>query len=133
MSPALGESLDELESPQLLLDLDTLDTNLTRMQTACRERRVDLRVHFKSLKCGGLALYLSQHGVERFLCAKLNEAEVLVGAGMTDVFVANQIIGPVKLARLAALAKQDEDARVRRRCRERRGDGEGGARRRGDD
>src|SRR5947207_2210365 len=104
MSPTIGESLADLDSPQLLLDLDTLDANLTRMQTACRERQVDLRVHFKSLKCGGLARYLQQHGVERFLCAKLNEAEVLIDAGIRDVFLANQIIGPKKLARLAALA-----------------------------
>ena len=44
------------------------------MQTACRERSVDLRVHFKSLKCGGLARYLAAGGVRGFLCAKLNEA-----------------------------------------------------------
>jgi D-serine deaminase-like pyridoxal phosphate-dependent protein len=41
-------SLDELDSPQLLPDLDQLDANLARLQSACRERRVDLRVHFKS-------------------------------------------------------------------------------------
>jgi D-serine deaminase-like pyridoxal phosphate-dependent protein len=110
MSPSVGDPLNALDSPQLLIDLDTLDANLARMQAACRERRVDLRVHFKSLKCGGLARYLGQHGVDRFLCAKLNEAEVLADAGVTDIFVANEIIGPVKLARLAALARR---ARVR--------------------
>jgi D-serine deaminase-like pyridoxal phosphate-dependent protein len=106
MSPTLGESLDDLDSPQLVLDLDTLDANLLRMQTACQERRVDLRVHFKSLKCGGLACYLGKHGVDRFLCAKLNEAEVLAGTGVTDVFIANQVIGARKLTRLAALARR---------------------------
>ncbi len=106
MSPSVGDTLDALDSPQLLLDLDTLDANLARMQTACRERRVDLRVHFKSLKCGGLARYLGQHGVDRFLCAKLNEAEVLADSGVSDIFVANQIVGPAKLARLATLAKR---------------------------
>src|SRR5205823_5126481 len=92
MSVAAGSSLDELDSPQLLLDLDQLDANLARLQTACRERRVDLRVHFKSLKCGSLARYLAERGVGRFLAAKLNEAEVLVDAGLKDVLVANQII-----------------------------------------
>src|SRR5579872_3526104 len=106
MSLKVGDSLDDLESPQLLLDLDTLDKNLARMQEACRERRVDLRVHFKSLKCGGLARYLMRHGVDRFLCAKLNEAEVLAEAGVRDVFVANEIVGPRKLERLAALARR---------------------------
>ncbi len=106
MSPSIGDPLDALDSPQLLLELDTLDKNLARMQAACRERRVDLRVHFKSLKCGGLARYLMGHCVDRFLCAKLNEAEVLADAGVKDIFVANEIIGAAKLARLAALARR---------------------------
>jgi D-serine deaminase-like pyridoxal phosphate-dependent protein len=44
--------------------------------------------------------------VRHFLCAKLNEAEILAEAGLTDLFVANQIIGPLKLARLAQLAQR---------------------------
>src|SRR5260370_24499398 len=106
MSPSIGDPLDALDSPQLLLELDTLDKNLARMQAAWRERRVDLRVHFKSLTCGGLARYLMGHCVDRFLCAKLNEAEVLADAGVKDIFVANEIIGAAKLARLAALARR---------------------------
>jgi D-serine deaminase-like pyridoxal phosphate-dependent protein len=113
MSPATerGQTLDSLDSPQLLLDLDTLDANLRFMQNACRERGVDLRVHFKSLKCCGLARYLATSGVRGFLCAKLSEAEVLADARLTDLFIANQIIGPLKLARLANLAKR-ADVRV---------------------
>jgi D-serine deaminase-like pyridoxal phosphate-dependent protein len=98
--------LDELDSPQLLLDLDVLDANLHHLLDACSRRGVDLRVHFKSLKAGSLARYLLARGVHRFLCAKLNEAEVLADAGVADIFVANEIIGPRKLARLAALARQ---------------------------
>jgi D-serine deaminase-like pyridoxal phosphate-dependent protein len=104
MPPSPGQTLNALDTPQLLLDLDVLDANLRRLSQACRERGVDLRVHFKSLKCGGLARYLKAAGISRFLCAKLNEAEVLADAGITDIFVANQIIGPTKLARLAQLA-----------------------------
>jgi D-serine deaminase-like pyridoxal phosphate-dependent protein len=58
------------------------------------------------LKCGSLARYLKTKGVEAFLCAKLNEAEVLVEAGVTDVLIANQVMGPAKLARLARLARR---------------------------
>jgi D-serine deaminase-like pyridoxal phosphate-dependent protein len=98
--------LDALDSPQLLLDLDILDTNLRSMQQQCAQRGVGLRVHFKSLKCGGLANYLAARGVRGFLCAKLNEAEVLADAGIADVFIANQIVGPQKLKRLANLARR---------------------------
>lgn len=106
MSTTAGLTPETLDSPQLLLDLDTVEANLRYLLDACRRRGVDLRVHFKSLKCGGLARHLASRGVRGFLCAKLNEAEVLVDAGLTDVFVANQVIGPVKLARLADLARR---------------------------
>jgi D-serine deaminase-like pyridoxal phosphate-dependent protein len=65
-----------------------------------------VRIHFKSLKCARLARYLAARGVECFLCAKLNEAEVLADAGIRDIFIANQIVGPIKLRRLAELARR---------------------------
>jgi D-serine deaminase-like pyridoxal phosphate-dependent protein len=110
MSSPAGTTLDTLDSPQLLIDLNTLDGNLQRMQHALAERAIELRVHFKSLKCAGLARYLADRGVTRFLCAKVNEAEVLADAGLTDLFIANQIVGPLKLERLARLAGR---ARIR--------------------
>ncbi len=106
MTLPLGAPLDALDSPQLLLDLEVLDANLRHMLTAFRDRPVHVRVHFKSLKCGSLARYLTERGVRGFLCAKLNEAEVLADAGATDIFVANQIVGPLKLRRLAELARR---------------------------
>jgi D-serine deaminase-like pyridoxal phosphate-dependent protein len=104
--PSAGQPLDALDSPQLLLDLDVLDANAQRLLAPLRGRPIDVRVHFKSLKCSGLARYLGRHGLTRFLAAKLNEAEVLADAGLTDIFVANQIVGPIKLRRLAELARR---------------------------
>src|SRR5262249_25604018 len=60
----------------------------------------------KSLKCAGLAKYIAAAGADGFLCAKLCEAEVLADAGLKDIYVANQVIGPVKLRRLAELARR---------------------------
>src|SRR5262249_18807576 len=73
---------------------------------ASRDHAVDVRVHFKSLKCAGLARYLVSKGARSFLCAKLNEAEVLADVGLTDILIANQIVGPLKLRRLAELARR---------------------------
>jgi D-serine deaminase-like pyridoxal phosphate-dependent protein len=106
MSSLADQPLDALDTPQLLIDLDVLEHNLALLQGACREAGKQLRVHFKSLKCGSLARHLAGKGVGAFLCAKLNEAEVLVDAGQTDVFVANEIVGPHKLIRLARLARR---------------------------
>src|SRR5687767_11976351 len=106
MPSLIGQPLDALDTPQLLLDLDVIDANLRRMFAAGRERGVNVRTHFKSLKCGGLARHIAKLGGTSFLAAKLNEAEVLADAGIQDVLIANQVVGPHKLKRLAALAKR---------------------------
>lgn len=106
MADFLGQPLDALDTPQLVIDLDVVEANVATLRTRLAGRPVDLRVHFKSLKCAGLARHLAALGLNRFLCAKLCEAEVLVDAGLTDVFLANQVVGPRKLARLAALARR---------------------------
>src|SRR5438270_12611885 len=106
MSTVIGQTLDVLDSPQLLIDLDIVDANLKRMFSAGRDRGVSVRVHFKSLKCIGLARHIAAAGANGFLCAKLNEAEVLADAGLNDILIANQIIGPIKLRRLAGLARR---------------------------
>jgi D-serine deaminase-like pyridoxal phosphate-dependent protein len=102
----MATSLDTLDSPHALIDLDIVDANLGRMFATLHARRVAVRVHFKSLKCGGLARYIAAAGADGFLCAKLCEAEVLADAGLTDLFIANQIVGPRKLERLVQLARR---------------------------
>ncbi|MCE9530950.1 MAG: DSD1 family PLP-dependent enzyme [Planctomycetes bacterium] len=101
-----GTPITALDTPQLLIDLDGVDRNLKRMFDAAKKYGVNVRVHFKSLKCTGLARYILERGANGFLAAKLNEAEALVDAGITDVIIANQLIGPIKLKRLAELAKR---------------------------
>jgi D-serine deaminase-like pyridoxal phosphate-dependent protein len=102
----IGQPFDALDTPQLLLDLDVIDANLKRMFDAGKERGVNVRTHFKSLKCGGLAQYIQARGGSTFLAAKLNEAEVLADAGIRDILIANQIVSPHKMDRLANLAKR---------------------------
>src|SRR5437764_1589614 len=106
MPSLIGQPLDALDSPQLLLDLDIIDANLKRMFDAGKERGVNVRTHFKSLKCGGLARYIQARGGATFLAAKLNEAEVLADAGISDILLANQVVGAKKMDRLAQLAKR---------------------------
>ena len=106
MSSLIGQPLELLDSPQLLIDLDVVDANCERLFSALEGKGVSVRVHFKSLKCGGLAQYLTTRGAKNFLCAKLNEAEVLADAGIEDILIANQVVSPHKFERLADLAKR---------------------------
>ena len=39
-------------------------------------------------------------------CAKLGEAEVMAAAGIRDILIANQIVGPIKIDRLVRLAER---------------------------
>jgi D-serine deaminase-like pyridoxal phosphate-dependent protein len=106
MSAAAGQPVDHLDSPQLVIDLDVVDANLRTLFGRLRGRGVAVRVHFKSLKCTGLARHIAAAGGNSFLCAKINEAEALADAGLTDLFIANQLVGPIKLRRLAELARR---------------------------
>ncbi|NBR04332.1 MAG: DSD1 family PLP-dependent enzyme [Planctomycetes bacterium] len=101
MSGNQGASIFDLDSPQLIIDLDILDKNLGTITNGLNGKK--LRVHFKSLKCGGLVKYLMDKGCNSFLCAKLNEAEVLADVGVKNILIANQIVGDLKIARVDSL------------------------------
>jgi D-serine deaminase-like pyridoxal phosphate-dependent protein len=102
----LHQPISVLDTPALLLDLDGIDANLKTMFDAGERYGVHVRVHFKSLKSTGLARYIADRGANGFLCAKLSEAEILADAGFNDVMIANQIVGNIKLTRLAELASR---------------------------
>ncbi|AWM35752.1 D-threonine aldolase [Gemmata obscuriglobus] len=104
--PAPGSDVADLDTPQLLVDLDVVDGNVRRMFAAARGRGVRVRVHFKSLKCTGLARHVAAAGPDGFAAAKLNEAEALADAGVTDILLANQVVGLHKLRRAARLARR---------------------------
>lgn len=104
--PRIGQLLDDLDTPTLLLDRSASDRNLERMAEFFRYRPAKLRPHFKNHKCVTLAKRQLAAGAVGMTCAKLGEAEVLVDQGVRDVLVANQVVGKVKVARLARLAKR---------------------------
>ena len=109
MSPVIGLSIDDLDSPALVLDAAAVERNLRRMADFFRDKRCRLRPHFKSHKCTTLARkQLAAGSAAGITCAKLGEAEVLAAAGIQDLLIANQVVGPRKVARLVELAKKAE-------------------------
>jgi len=99
-----GQPLSTVDTPSLLLEADALHANLTQMAGYFANRPCQLRPHFKSHKCTHIARLQMQAGAVGITCAKLGEAEVLAEAGIRDILIANQIVGPIKIARLVALA-----------------------------
>jgi D-serine deaminase-like pyridoxal phosphate-dependent protein len=102
--PEPGMSVNELDTPALLLDLDTLETNIERMAAYFAARPVALRPHAKTHKCPEIALRQVEAGAIGITCAKLGEAEVMAAAGVRDILIANQVTGKVKVDRLTDLA-----------------------------
>jgi D-serine deaminase-like pyridoxal phosphate-dependent protein len=101
----IGMSLEEVDTPCLLLDLDAFERNLDRLDESLRGRSVCVRPHAKSHKCPEIALRQIARGAVGVCCQKVSEAEALVAGGVKDVLIANEVVGAPKLARLAALAK----------------------------
>jgi D-serine deaminase-like pyridoxal phosphate-dependent protein len=101
----IGKRIEDLDTPALLLDWQACEGNLRRMASFFRGRNCRLRPHFKNHKCPELARRQVKMGnAVGMTCAKLGEAEVLAAHGFSDVLVANQVVGPPKIARLVELA-----------------------------
>ncbi len=106
----IGMSLDEVDTPALLVDLDAFERNLNLMATNVDSCGVRLRPHAKTHKCAVIARRQMTLGAVGVCCQKVSEAEALVDAGVPDVLVSNEVVGGRKLERLAALAKQAQVA-----------------------
>lgn len=101
-----GQTLADVDTPALIVDLDAFDRNLARMAVRARELGVRLRPHAKTHKSAAIALKQMALGAVGVCCQKVGEAEALVAGGVPDVLVTNEVIGARKLARVAALARQ---------------------------
>ena len=101
---AIGMAIEEVDTPALLVDLDALEYNLTRMAGAAANAGVRLRPHAKTHKCPDIALRQLALGAVGICCQKVSEAEAMAGGGVRDVLVSNEIVDTHKLSRLAALA-----------------------------
>jgi 3-hydroxy-D-aspartate aldolase len=103
--PALvGTSLEDVDTPALLLDLDVFERNLEALDAALAASSVRVRPHAKPHKCPDIARRQIARGAVGVCCQKVSEAEAFVRGGVTDILVTNQIVGAPKLKRLARLA-----------------------------
>jgi D-serine deaminase-like pyridoxal phosphate-dependent protein len=105
LSP-IGLAVSELDTPALLIDLERLEHNVQKMAGHFRDRGVQWRPHAKAFKCPAIAHLLRRAGAIGVTVAKVSEAEVMAAAGIDDILIAHLVVGPSKVARLAALERQ---------------------------
>lgn len=96
----------QIDTPALLLDAEALQANIDRLAAYFAPRHCKLRPHFKSHKCTGIARLQMKAGAVGITCAKLGEAEAVADAGIRNILIANQIVGPLKIARLVDLCRR---------------------------
>lgn len=105
--PALpGMSVDEIQTPCLILDLDALERNIRKMGDYAKAHNMRHRAHGKMHKSVDvMRLQQELGGAIGVCCQKVSEAEVFVRGGIKDVLVSNQVRDPGKIDRLARLPK----------------------------
>lgn len=98
--------MNSLDTPYVVIDEATLDTNLKRMAQVAKAAGVRLRPHIKTHKTIEFAKRQIGLGAQGVTVAKLGEAEVMVAAGIDDILVAYPLVGSAKLQRFADLLHQ---------------------------
>jgi D-serine deaminase-like pyridoxal phosphate-dependent protein len=106
-----GDSVKDVDTPALLLDLDRFERNLARLMQAV-DGRVRVRPHAKSHKCLEIARRQMAAGCIGVCVQKTSEAAAMLAGGVHDVLITNEVVGARKLERLAALARQYPQARL---------------------
>jgi len=96
--------VSNLATPALVLDVNILNANIATMKRILEGTSLKLRPHYKSHKCAALAKMQIANGAIGMTCAKLSEAEDLCDIGIEDILIANQIVDPVKVRKVADLA-----------------------------
>jgi D-serine deaminase-like pyridoxal phosphate-dependent protein len=78
-----------------------MERNLARMADFARSHGLRLRPHAKMHKSAEIAKLQMAHGAVGVCVQKTDEALALAHAGVTDIYISNEVVAPAKLARLA--------------------------------
>lgn len=100
----IGRPRNALSTPALILDLRKVEENIAEMARRMERLPAALRPHAKIHKSPILAKMQLDAGAIGLTTATVWEASVLLDAGLSDVLIANQVVGATKAAELARIA-----------------------------
>jgi D-serine deaminase-like pyridoxal phosphate-dependent protein len=100
----IGSPRDSLPTPALILDLPKVELNMAEMARRMERLPAALRPHAKIHKSPILGRMQLEAGGIGLTTATVWEASAMVDAGLADVLIANQVVGPTKAAELARIA-----------------------------
>jgi len=102
----------EIDTPALVVDIQKLQNNIRKMADFFKDKTANIRPHFKTPKTVAIAKMQLEAGAAGITCAKVSEAEVLAGAGIKDILIANEVVGKTKIKRLIKLIKKGAELKV---------------------
>lgn len=100
----VGQPATAIDTPTLVVDLDAMQRNLSRMAEFCRKHAIRWRPHAKMHKSPAIARLQVHAGAVGICVQKTAEAEAMADGGVLDIYISNEVIAPQKLARVAQLA-----------------------------
>ena len=95
--------LQELDTPVAYVELDKLEANINKLQAYLDQHQIANRPHIKTHKIPEIAHMQIDAGAVGITCQKIGEAEVMIQAGIRDILIPYNILGPSKLERLMHL------------------------------
>jgi 3-hydroxy-D-aspartate aldolase len=102
----------EIPTPALLLDLDRLDRNIRKMAAYVKAAGKKLRPHAKTHKCPEIARLQIAAGAVGVCVAKVAEADVMAAAGIRNLLITTEVVGPEKIGRLLKVLERQAETLV---------------------
>lgn len=97
--------LPDIETPAILVDLDVMEENISKMSVYVKGKNITYRPHVKAHKSPFIASKQLAAGGRGICCQTLGEAEAMAASGIDDIFITNQIASPEKIEKLTSLCK----------------------------
>src|SRR5664279_4262452 len=104
------DNSDEVTSPSLLVYPDRIESNIRKtIEIAGGTDR--LRPHVKTHKMAEIISLQMKHGIKKFKCATISEAEMVAKCGAPDILLAMQPVGP-NIGRFFKLKREFSDQKI---------------------
>ncbi|EAU31776.1 conserved hypothetical protein [Aspergillus terreus NIH2624] len=111
-SPQIGDRLDSLDTPSMIVDLDLMEANIKKLMDKLLPTGLSIRPHLKTTKSAILAGKLAKAGAKGGCVAKISEAEAIAAQGFDDLLITCEIVGPAKVQRLVELYRKHRKIRI---------------------
>ena len=104
LSALIGQNVDAIDTPALVIDLDAMERNLQTMQRFADQHHVKLRPHAKMHKSAELARQQIAAGAVGVCVQKVSEAQAMLRGGVRDIYVSNEVVSLSKLELLTHIS-----------------------------